>query len=96
MHPDFLEDPNFYQEEEEEEEEEDEDEPSVTTIEVGKFYKTVDGKTVETDQNDKDNNVFYKPSAEANFFCFTNLPNQPEICEIEIKDKFVITPDCVF
>ena len=90
LHPDFKKDSGFYQEEEEE----DEDEPSVTTIEVGKFYKTVDGKTVETDENDKDNNVFYKPSAEADFFCFTNLPNQPEMCEI--KDKFVITPDCVF
>lgn len=87
LHPDFLKDPNFYQEEKE-----DEDEPSVT-IEVGKFYKTVDGKTVETDQNDEDNNVFYKPSDNATFFCFTNLPNQPDICEIQ--DNFVITPECV-
>lgn len=60
LHPDFLKDTNFYQEEEEEDED------------VPKFYKMKDGQQVETDKNDKDPSVFYY--VDSDITCFPNDP----------------------
>ena len=85
LHPDFLKDSEFYQDEEEDE---DEDEGNEN---VPKFYKMKDGQQVETDKNDKDPSVFYYVGS--GITCFPHDPakegKQSSLCSSNLSGGFI-------
>ena len=97
LHPDFLKDHNFYQEEEEEENEP-EDEANLSLPMDGSFFKVVDRKIVKTKKTDKDKSLSHY--AGSGVFCYPNDPkkNTSSLCisNLTFHEGFTITPECVF
>ena len=67
LHPDFLKDPNFYQEQEE-------GKNNLSLPMDGSFFKIVDGKIVKTEKTDKDKTLSYY--AGVGVFCYPNDPDK--------------------